>query len=161
MLGVPVLMASVSVLLAGCVSITPVEDPLAARFPEQADLAKARVQCLNEKGWDAELTDDGGIRIALPDQQRLPYFADNEACLQELGIDLNRELTGDEMDAEYEWYVDAAECLRHAGWPISPAPSRATFGETYNTSPWMPWDEVPIEQTLDALTQCPMPEPVL
>jgi hypothetical protein len=156
-----VLGITASGLLSACnLNREPHAETAMTKYPTQYDLASARADCLNEKGWDVELSENGEISISLPEAQTRLYREDDTQCLKDVGIDENRSLTEKEWDDTYDAYLAGAECLIEAGWPITSPPSVEVFRGTYDTDPWLPWVEVPEDQMATAFRKCPMPDPI-
>ena len=142
------------------------EDPasstseLRKRFPTPLDLANARADCLNERGWGATVTDRGEIAARYPSNKQSEYEMDNLECLRSLGVDPDAPTPEAVVESSYLIYKAGAACLEAAGWPVSPVPSLQTFKDTYETNPWFPWTEVPVDSMAEALEKCPGPEPM-
>jgi len=163
-------LALTSVLLGigatACAS-TPEPDPdqdttsAAERFATPLELARARTECLQEKGWESELDEETGqIRTPVDDGDDQAFDEDDAACFEELGVDPDRSLTSAEFDTLYEQYLEGKDCLEGAGHAITDPPSRQVFEETYDSDAWVPWTEVGDEAITEALEACPMPPPV-
>lgn len=131
------------------------------RFATPLDLAKARAQCLQEKGWKSEVNlDDGTIGTPIPAGMTEKFQSDDAACFKELGVDPNRRLTSREFDFLYEQYTHGMECLESIGHSVPERPSRQVFEESYMSNPWFPWSVVPRENLGEALQKCPLPDPI-
>lgn len=135
------------------------DSPATPAFSSQIELAEARMDCLLDKGWPVELNSDGQIVAIVPEAQLDRYKQDDSDCLEEVGVDVDRDLTEQEWSFIYEAHVEGSECLEALGFEISPTPSIATFRESYGADPWLPWAEVPEAQVGSALASCPMPGP--
>lgn len=132
---------------------------LRSKYPEPIDLASARARCLEGKGWAVTVTNEGAITADLTPGTEQEYDADDDACLRGLGADPDAPTPEHLVKEAYRQSTSGANCLRHAGWHISPAPSFETFRDSYETHVWYPWSEVPIADTEQALKRCPAPEP--
>jgi hypothetical protein len=82
-----------------------------------------------------------------------------EDCEKEIGAPTAADLTDADYDDAYEWYVQIAECLSAAAWPVSEIPTRHAFQAEYETSPWVPWSQVPPQELPLARETCPVLEP--
>ncbi|AGW41216.1 hypothetical protein O159_11230 [Leifsonia xyli subsp. cynodontis DSM 46306] len=129
------------------------------KYPTPLDLAKARADCLNDKGWNVTVDDDAQIHASYPSAKDAGYQKDSHACLLKLGIDPDAPTPDSVVSAMYPLYEKGAACLIAHGWPISEAPSLQVFKDTYETNPWFPWGEVPTGSLADALKLCPQPKP--
>jgi hypothetical protein len=114
---------------------------------------------LNHRGWGVEVDDNSQIVATYPSTQQAEYERDSRECLVELGVDPDAPTPENLVESAYPQYKAGAACLRSSGWSISKAPSLQRFKETYETEPWFPWAEIPIEDLTMALEQCPAPEP--
>ena len=145
--------------LSGCASATHGggdSEQLADLFSSKDD-QRAIAGCLGDKGWDAEFnSEDGTISTRVTPDQDSAYERDMEACLHEVGIDADGELSTTEYDLAFQWYSDIGTCLSDAGWEVPPQPTRQTFESTYDSKPWIPWALVPGDQMHDARDACPM-----
>ena len=148
---------------AGCSATQGSSDlpDAAERFPTPLELASARTECLQGKGWLSELDESTAqIGTPIPTGSEKKFEDDDAACYKELGVDPDRELTDTEYDVLYDQYQKGKDCLQDEGHVISEPPSRQVFQETYQDDPWLPWIEVDEADTQDALVACPMPPPV-
>lgn len=154
-----------SIGVGACASPEADPDPTATsaaeRFNTPLELARARTECLQEKGWDSELDEETAqIYTPVPDGDDRAFDEDDAACFEELGVDPDRDLTSSEFDTLYEQYIDGMDCLTDAGYDVSEPPSRQVFEETYDSDAWVPWTEVGDDEIDAALERCPMPPPV-
>ncbi|BDZ48104.1 hypothetical protein GCM10025867_03450 [Frondihabitans sucicola] len=132
---------------------------LRKKYPEQIDLARARAACLTSKGWPVSVSEDASISANLRPGTEESYDDDDRTCLKELGVDVDAPPSDALLKRAYKESKAGAECLRSAGWQISRAPTYVTFKDTYDSDAWYPWAEVPLEDSEDAITACPAPEP--
>jgi hypothetical protein len=150
-------------ILSGCAASEPAssESPvseLREKYPRQIDLANAQADCLRKKGWSVAVDQDGSFGSNFPDDQRDDYNRDSLACQKAVGIDPDLPTPTYLVRQQYKDFLQGASCLRKLGWPISKAPTLATFEDTYESDPWIPWDEVPQDDEFKALKHCPFPE---
>lgn len=129
------------------------------KYPTPMDLSKARAECLNERGWGVKVNERAEIEATYTSNRQAEYENDNTACLLKLGIDPDAPTPAAVVEEAYGIYLDGAKCLTSAGWTISKPPSLQTFKDTYETSPWYPWAEIPEQEAAEALSQCPGPLP--
>jgi hypothetical protein len=132
---------------------------LKKKYPRQIDLAKARAACLQQKGWPVTLDEQGAIALALPDGKEAEYNSDDLACLKELGADPDSPTPKSVVAWQYKAFLKAAKCLRKAGWQVTVEPTLQTFEDTYETDPWIPWDQVPTGDLIKSYELCPPPKP--
>lgn len=154
-------------LTSGCASPeAKVEDQLppgaaSNKFATPLDLARARAECMQSKGWDSKLNeDDGTVATSVPVGMNEKFDQDDAACFVELGVDPNRSLTSKEFDTLYDQYTVGAECLKSAGFSSPEPPSRQVFEDTYDSSPWIPWTSRPSDEIPKAMEACPMPQTI-
>jgi hypothetical protein len=135
--------------------------PASERFATPLDLARARVECLQDRGWESELDETTGqIYTPVPESDENAFDEDDAACFDELGVDPDRSLTSAEFDTLYAQYLEGAHCIEQQGFVVSEPPSRQVFQETYETNAWVPWTEVGDDDFAEVLDRCPMPPPV-
>lgn len=123
------------------------------------DLSEARADCLNDRGWGVKVNERAEIEATYTSNRQAEYENDNKACLLELGIDPDAPTPATVVEDAYKLYLEGAKCLTSAGWAVTEPPSLQTFKDTYETSPWYPWSEVPEQEMAEALSQCPGPVP--
>lgn len=133
--------------------------PEESQVSEEAARDQARAQCLREKGFDVELLEGGGVGMGLPREQVDAFQAANDECDEALGFQ-TRPLGEDELRELYASYMNSAQCLREKGYEIGQAPSLQEFIDGFATSPWTPWLDLPAEQVITAIDECPMPAPI-
>jgi hypothetical protein len=134
-------------------------DFVASRYPEavRPDVAKVRyvsgdewaqvmVDCLQEQGIDAELSEDGGYGTQGTEAQALAHDLAQYVCNVQYPTDpsLAQPLTPDEIAFIYDYYIQVqVPCLVNEGYEVEPAPSREVFADTYGTAEmWSPYNSV-------------------
>lgn len=145
----------VLLLLAGCTQASSTTPSGIDGLISDGDDLRAVAQCLSDRGWDAEVT-DGAIGVDVPADQTESYERDSLECWDEAGVDTSGTLTDADYQAIYEWYSTIADCLRGAGWGTPERPSYEVFRSTYDSSPWIPWSEVPATDFGRATDACPV-----
>lgn len=80
--------------------------------------------CLQEKGYPARVTEDGGIGVE-GDFDPSKLRAENRACVE--AVDPARllpppPLTSEQLLAFYRYVVAETDCMRQAGYPVSDPP---------------------------------------
>ncbi|MFF1632489.1 hypothetical protein [Leifsonia sp. NPDC058248] len=162
-MAVAVLLATPPVLALGACTTSSGEasstSEVRQKYPTPMDLAQARAECLNDRGWGVKVNENAEIEAAYPSNRQSEYEADNRQCLVELGIDPDAPTSEAIVVDAYRIYKDGANCLSDAGWDISDSPSLQKFKDTYESDPWYPWSEVPEQDATEALKLCPGPEP--
>ena len=110
------------------------------------------VQCLRDKGWDAEAFESSpgelGYRLAskVPQSQLRAWDRDMmKVCPKEAGgFPETPELTPEQVDRMYDFLLDERECLIGQGYAIGTPPSRETWVSAYSTNHyWIPYSELP------------------
>lgn len=155
------LVASALTGCAGTSANASTEGSAAEIFDTPLDLAEARSECLQSKGWDSTLdSETGHISTFIPTGQEEAYQEADAECFSELGVNANRSLTSSEFDTIYQSYLEGKECLEAEGYSITEAPSRQVFEQEWGPDPWVPWGQVSESSLGDALEACPIPEDV-
>lgn len=113
-----------------------------------AEWGKVLTRCIEEQGFPASATSDGGISYGtIPEEQaeaqniavyicRVQYPTDPSALLP---------LTADEVSFLYEFYKsELVPCLTSRGYEVE-MPSESVFRDRLKTegSPWAPYQEIP------------------
>lgn len=152
------------VALAGCSPASEVHEPQppAVRQAEKLQREAAMIQCLNEEGWGVSLSEHGGIKAGISREQEDQFHATVTACVDELGYDVVREVSDDELLALYDELSDSAACLKEKGFQPEEPPSRQVFIDAHRQSrvPWDPWSTIPPSEVFGALEICPPPPPI-
>lgn len=146
--------------LAGCSGAPAVEpSSQAANLDDWGDNMQG---CLEEAGWEVEITPDGGIRNNVPEGQESTYDADYSACEASFGYDVPPTYTDEEVRAIYEEVVATATCLEEHGHSPGTPPTEQTFVEQVQSGPggWDPYSDLYPEAMSDeryyaALEECP------
>ena len=153
-----------ALIISGCAA--PDAEPAPSLTPGQVEgnqrdyeSATAVAACLEERGWDVNVTPEGGwgIEVEMDEAQADVYREDFNACLEETGM-------GDvQMDEElanylYDNHLRVLDCLEGAGYSVEEPPSRAGFVSTLLEDPSKapdPFALVPEADRSDAVFACP------
>lgn len=167
--------ALLTIVVAGCSPSTttaPEQPPTtaAAAVPENAPVYPAEPRphpsavavCLQERGWDAQVSVRGDAVLAtIPDDQMREYGADNAWCAAALGVPIGpatpRALESTDLDA----WQEVGACLTSLGIPTDPLPedTEQVLRSWANGSPtWNPYYAAGREGHLThAVETCPPP----
>ncbi|MEX0796026.1 MAG: hypothetical protein WD274_04975 [Acidimicrobiia bacterium] len=103
------------------------------------------VDCLQEDGWPASLL-DGGFTIADDPRTATEQEEAVEACFDHLmdqGLIPSVEpLTGEMLEARYEYLLSMQECLESEGHSLPEPPSRESFIDSQGIN-WTPFGLLP------------------
>lgn len=107
-----------------------------ARFISLNEYAVTIASCLNDAGWTgARATPDNGVESGdVPLEQRESIAMDLYVCQATYPVDprYNRPLSPTQLSELYNYFENELRpCLERLGYPVPPAPSEATFIETY------------------------------
>lgn len=135
-------------------------NPLANR----EDTAKAKAECMADKGWDVTVEGDGGISFSGTADQLDSYKQALKECNDATGgSDVARdvEVTDDMLREAYQMQVDTLACLRDEGYDgLSDPPSLQSYLDSRGK--WTPYAELPTgisQADWTALQkQCPQPQ---
>lgn len=121
--------------------------------------------CYEEHGYEVVFLSGGGMNIAGSGGTRWREVV--ESCIAEVGRAPNEvRLSEGQVDALYDFFVDATECLSAEGVRFREPPTRDEFAASYQevysgnpraADPWDPWRNVPITQWEAVKTACPPP----
>jgi hypothetical protein len=95
-------------------------------------------QCLTEKGWDVELTWEGGIEASsktVPDAQRSQYEADSDECWSVID-DRILNMKPEEIGKVYDSELKTRECLIQRGYDVGTPPSKQEYIDTFQGERW-------------------------
>jgi hypothetical protein len=124
------------------------------------------VECARAEGLDASVPADGrGIdNGSSPDRPVAEGVGLDRECIEQVGLPPQAPpLTDEVLSGLYDLSLAQVQCLRDAGYPVTPAPSREVWIESYTSSspPWLPLEAV--YQTGGdvpaAVAACPDPDP--
>lgn len=125
------------------------------------------VSCLKEKGWDAEETSDNGVvaapvEVGLPEGQEDRYETDRVSCEEDLGFDVQRTPSQEQLSATYEAAVQARQCMIEKGYDLPEVPSEGVFIDAYQSgTPWEVTQHLPTlsqDEADELYAACPPPE---
>lgn len=109
------------------------------------------VECLQQAGWAAELTESfpGEYGIALsediPSEQNQEWSAALHGCGDEIGSIPLATMSTEQVNTLYNYYLESRRCLIERGYSIGEPPSRETFAATAGSADqWAPWNDVPL-----------------
>ena len=115
------------------------------RLTSYEEWAEVMAQCLNEHGFEVTETGDGGYSTeALSRVQQAAFEIARYVCTAQYPLDpkYRRAPNDQQMNALYDYYVgELTECVTNLGYEVSPSPSRQEFLDTYDTDPWLPFDD--------------------
>lgn len=137
------------------------------RFVAESEWTTVQLGCLNDLGYPVVAMPDGrGIDSSMiPASQAArggPYALAVYTCQAQYSMEPSTgELTEEELGELYDWYLGVeVPCLEEHGAEVSDPPSRASFIETYNSNPWIPFGAIDHEalgpEKIDELlAECP------
>jgi hypothetical protein len=149
---------------------SPPTDVDLVRFIRPEEYGRVHAACIQEQGFSATETFDGGVEFGEipPEQARAQaeavyrcdvQFPVHPAYLQPWSDSQIRTL--------YDYYVEElTPCLTAAGYPVDPPPTWETFRDTYDTdSQWVPYRAVTVtdygpEEWQEINEQCPQGPPL-
>jgi len=153
-------------LLGSCASASApgpaVERPQAAFAQAYADWAPRYVECARSFGANAELLPDGAIQNPVGEGRATTDGLDSE-CLDAVGPEPEAPpLTDELLVGLYVLFVDQADCLRAAGYPVAEPPSQREWVENYGPESWAPLLDIMQAggDAGEAMDVCPQPDPV-
>lgn len=129
-----------------------------------AEKAALFVACFQERGFQAEVYEEIGIRMDLGDQPEAAQRAEDE-CWDEIDARYPDPPRLSDREA-YDALLEAAECLRAKGIAISDPPTFEAWvdsripsaSEELVNPPWHPHSEIPVSADFWALhRKCPQP----
>lgn len=153
-----------SLLLGAC--STPVQESSSTTSLRTVDTTSRTdfiVGCLREGGVPAEALPDGMVLWQAQEDQLEAFDAIEMRCIAEADQRFPvpaAPVTREERSAFYEQLLETAECLRAEGYEPPPAPSLETFLDTYDASPWHPYESVhpgALEEWYRINAVCPQP----
>ena len=152
--------------VAGC-SATPADEvspsPSASAPSGNAVMYEAAHQmgrCMQDRGWDVEVTDTGGwgIEAAIPNDQKSAYDTALAECTQQLGLD-DIQMTPELAQFNYDNTVRVIECLDDAGYSTPDGPPQGSYVQALvdnpDSVPWDPYELVPADELQEAILSCP------
>jgi len=143
----------VSLTIGGCASLatTPITPP---PIKTNSEVAQKRFQCLKSKGWDVRF-ERGAILSEIPSAQQSQFDSDDRECLKKAGFDPDAPISAEQFKEIFASYKRIEACLKHGGWATPERPSFEAFVDTYESSPWIPWNDVPPNDLPQAGSKCP------
>lgn len=118
-------------------------------------------RCLEESGWDVQVTDGGGwgVEAGIPVGQEAAYQVAYEVCAIELGYN-DVTMTEDLAAFNFENTSRVVSCLTDLGYETPSAPSRSayitTLMEDPNSQPWDPYELIAEDDVAEAVFACPL-----
>ena len=177
---------AVAIFLAGCADNAPSDTPSytpPAWFSQQVQQREAHAAalqgCMDRKGWDVTVTEEGGVEEHFSDMAEFnAMMADMIACRGELGLPTGDPppLTESQAREMYQHAVETWECLRNEGFALAAPPSEDAFVEQILNlgqdgdygGLWLPWADpaLPLREMTDAQYEelgrtCPQFNPTL
>ena len=148
----------VSVGLTACApgGRQPVLTPPAADLPP-SPLGEKMVRCIQDEGWEAELTWDGGVvGPEMPTDQTSIWREVADACQKETGYGDLAQLTDTQIRELYGQEVAEYECLvEQAKSPAEP-PSEQGYIDTFRTADQY-YAIKDVQATPELMRLCPAP----
>jgi hypothetical protein len=139
-------------------------DVQVVRMIEPDDWSTVMVSCLLDAGYpDVHAVPGGGVTPGeMPVSQLESYAVARWACAAAYPLDprYTTPFTDDQLRALYAYLSgELTDCLTEQGYTVSAPPSETTFVESYEESPWSPYEAVPpgiSQEQWDLLnTSCP------
>lgn len=131
-----------------------------------AEWQDAFIECARSEGLPASAPVDGrGIdNGSSPDRPVAEGVGLDRECIERVGLPPRApSLTPETLSGLYDLSLEQAECLRRAGYPVTPAPSREVWIETYTSDEpaWLPMQAVYDSggDAAAAVAACPDPDP--
>jgi hypothetical protein len=136
-----------ALLLTGCGSEDTATPDAARSLAPAEDFADNMHRCMSEKGWETEISWDGGLGLSgVPADQVDQVDADVRECRERFGYDRPARIPSQQEAEElYDALMDVAECVRERGFPVPDPPSRQAYVEDFLTDgyvTWHPYDTV-------------------
>lgn len=151
--------AALVIALAGCTAGSePAPVPHAT---SSLDASQRRMACLQDKGWEVHLGDDGSVQGTIPIQQMDAFQRDNEEC--GYGLIPDRSIfTPKQWAAAYAIAIETADCLDARGYHVDDRPTLQAYIDMGGD--WNPYirllDDGTIKPAEIALLEksCPQPD---
>jgi hypothetical protein len=123
-------------------------------------------QCLTDKGWNVNLTWDGGIEVSsktVPDAQIALYDADSKECWSKID-DRILNMQPNEIAKIYRDELTTRDCLIENGFDVGTPPSEQQYIDTFQGARWSAYgdsgaltSQTPDDQWRDINKACPQP----
>jgi hypothetical protein len=134
------LVVAVAVTSSGCSADD--ESPEPAGPASRSPSAERWAACLRDRGWDVEVSWDGGIYAEYKDEQAEQYRADLEECRLEVGFSKEGEpMTEERAKKFYDKWLVIADCVRDLGFDVDDPPSEQAFVEAMIAHEFI-WDPI-------------------
>lgn len=128
------------------------------RFAHPNEQAQVHAQCLREEGFDARHTEDGGIEVGYPVEQRPAFTRSLYICMAKYPTEPMYLAEFNESQNRYLYYFLTTEhvpCLEEAGFTID-IPTLQAFLDTVGTeNQWVPMEAVGLSGFASAEARCP------
>lgn len=152
--------AAIAAVIVGCVSVGGLT---AAALPALTLSAEERNEmfaaCMNAKGWDARVEDDGVVSSSPADQNE-QFLADGQSCATFANPLAATAPTPQQLQVQYANLLEAQKCITELGYETPAAPDETTFLATLGT--WSPFAALPdISATEFAQIEQACPQPNL
>lgn len=126
-----VLCAGFAVVLAlsGCAGEPVVHETYAPFELSGADpeFGEKMASCLNDSGWEVEVSEDGGVTATIPEASNDVYSTAVSECAEQLGFDNPPPMTDEQYGKLYAGLVELSDCLRGEGYTVDDVPSEQAF----------------------------------
>jgi hypothetical protein len=137
------------------------------RYLHPDEWATVRSRCLDEQGFRAEVTPDGGLRFDYPPEQQEALHKADYRCEVMYPIHplFHQPLNADQLALLYDYYLDSVKpCLEGEGYEIAEPPTLETFIADYNRDDaWSPYRSVPVvpmNEWYELQDRCPQDPPL-
>lgn len=126
-------------LLASCSAPAPsTQGSLSNGKLSLSPAAEVVYKCITDKGWEVELTWDGGINASsetIPEAQVDQYHADSAECWAIID-DRVANMKPEEIEKVYAEELATIECLTSEGYSVSAPPSKQQYVDTFFGDRW-------------------------
>ncbi|KAA9111456.1 hypothetical protein [Microbacterium rhizomatis] len=151
------ILALTGAALSACSSAPPEASGPTALFLS-TEVMKKKAECLADKGWDVTF-ENGAIVAHIPEAQKPRYFEDGAACSDEVGGNIDMTMTPERIEIAYDWYVEIANCLTAHGYSVPERPTLAAFIDSFDSDPWLPFEDIHGAEIVQARADCPIMNP--
>lgn len=121
--------------------------------------------CMDEQGWNVQVTSDGGMGADLPSDQAAAYQSANQQCRSDFLAAHPRPALDDESELVtlYEHQLVLVDCLAAKGYPpVQQPPSEREYvaegltGRTPEFSAWSAVASPPADELAELQRDCPL-----
>jgi hypothetical protein len=145
-------------LLTACAGEQPGE-PASTAPTSQEDFDARMNACMSDKGWEPVKGADGSFSFETTDEQKDVFLADNTACLEFIGANLEAEKSDDEWRDVHTMLVGVHDCLVAQDLDLPDPPSFQAWMDMDRA--WGPYGDVPLDvietRSSELEGACPQP----